>query len=74
MLAYIPTVFDELYAPVETEILDQWLKPDGTMMVVMRTPNGQTLCGRKAPWDPANPMFEPVPMFRLCAGGGRRKR
>lgn len=74
VLPWEPTIFDELYAPVTTEILDQWQQADGTMMVVMRTPSGHTLCGRKAPWDPANPLYEPVPMFHKCAGGGRRKR
>jgi len=54
--------------------MDQWQEPDGTVMVVMRTLQGQTLCGSMAAWDPANPLFEPVAMYRLCGGGGRRKR
>jgi hypothetical protein len=74
VLPWEPTIFDELYAPASTEILDQWQQPDGTVMVVMRSPSGHTLCGSKAPWNPANPLFEPVPMFRECGGGGRRKR
>lgn len=74
VLPWEPTIFDELYAPASTEILDQWQQADGTVMVVMRSPSGHTLCGSKAPWNPANPLFEPVPMFRECNGGGRRKR
>ena len=73
VLAYIPTVFDRYYAPLETEILDNWQQADGTRMMVMRTTSGHTLCGRIAPWDPANPLLEPVPLFYSCAGGGRRK-
>ncbi len=74
VLPYEPTVFEELYAPIETEVLDQWQDPDGTMRVVIRTRSGHTLCGRMPRWDPTNPLYEPVPMFHSCGGGGRRKR
>jgi hypothetical protein len=74
VLPYEPTVFEEMYAPVETEILDQWQDPDGTIRAVIRTASGHTLCGSLARWDPTNPLHEPVPMYRPCAGGGRRKR
>ncbi|MFT5140309.1 MAG: hypothetical protein ACI9H8_002468 [Lysobacterales bacterium] len=74
VLAYNPTVFEKHFAPIETETLDEWKLPDGTMMVVMRTITGHTLCGRQAPWDPSNPHLEPVQMFYKCSGGGRRKR
>jgi hypothetical protein len=73
VMEYEPTVFDELYAPIETEVLDQWQAADGSTMVVMRTPTGDTLCGRRAQWDPMNPLFEPVAMYSRCGGGGRRK-
>ena len=65
--------FSEDFAPLEEEILDQWQERDGTRNVVIRTPSGHTLCGRLEAWNPLNPLLEPIAMYRLCAGGGRRK-
>lgn len=65
--------FEEMFAPAETEVIDQWQDADGTRRVVLRTPGGHTLCGRLEAWNPLNPLYEPVPMYHLCAGGGRRK-
>lgn len=65
--------FQESFAPIENKILDQWIQPDGMRHVVMRTPGGHALCGSLEQWSPINPLYEPVPMYRLCGGGGRRK-
>lgn len=74
VLPPVTTVFGDFYLPAETEIIDQWQEPDGTRHVVLRTPTGQTLCGQQQARDPFNPLFEPVAMYRLCAGGGKRRR
>ncbi|NNL94276.1 MAG: hypothetical protein HKO64_01510 [Xanthomonadales bacterium] len=72
ILPPVTTVFEDFYLPAENEIVDQWQDRNGTRHVVMRTPSGHTLCGRLDAWDPHNPLFEPVPMYRRCAGGGKR--
>ena len=64
--------FSDAYAPPETEIVDRWLAADGSHNVVIRTPNGMTLCGRALPWNPMEPLVEHVMMFRSCGGGGER--
>jgi hypothetical protein len=64
--------FGDAYAPPETEIVDRWLAADGSHNVVIRTPNGMTLCGRALPWNPMEPLVEHVMMFRSCGGGGER--
>jgi len=64
--------FDDTVAPAATEIVDQWLAADGSQNLVIRTPTGHTLCGRARAWDPMNPLFEPVMMYRPCGGGGKR--
>lgn len=64
--------FGDAYAPAETEIVDRWLAADGSHNVVIRTPNGMTLCGRALPWNPMEPLVEHVMMFRSCGGGGER--
>ena len=74
VLPPVTTVFEDFYLPRETEIMDQWQAPDGTRHVVLRTATGHTLCGQQQAWDPFNPLFEPIPMYRLCAGGGKRRR
>ncbi|NND44993.1 MAG: hypothetical protein HKN58_06685 [Xanthomonadales bacterium] len=66
LLEAVDTLFSRDFAPVEAEVLDQWTEPGGVRRVVMRLPSGETLCGRAAPWDPLNPLVEPVPMFHLC--------
>ena len=65
-------LFNEELLPSEPEIMDRWQEPGGMKRVVMRLPSGQTLCGRVESWDPMNPLVEPIAMFHLCAGGGRR--
>ena len=64
--------FSDAYLPSETEIVDRWLAADGSHNVVIRTPNGMTLCGRALPWNPMEPLVEHVMMFRSCGGGGER--
>ena len=60
------------YAPPAPEIVDRWLAADGSHQVVVRLPNGDTVCGRGEAWDPLRPLVEPVMMFRGCGGGGGR--
>jgi hypothetical protein len=73
LLASFSGPFMEYFAPLEDEILDQWITPDGTRHAVIRTASGHTLCGSLEQWSPINPLYEPVPMYRSCGGGGRRK-
>lgn len=65
-------LFDGMVLPVETEIVDRWLAADGSHNVVLRTPGGETLCGRAEAWNPMSPLVEHVMMFRTCGGGGAR--
>jgi len=65
-------LFDGMTVPAETEVVDEWLASDGTHNVVINTPGGETLCGRKQAWDPMNPMIEHLMMFTSCGGGGKR--
>jgi hypothetical protein len=65
-------LFGDAYLPAETEIVDRWLAADGSHNVVIRAPNGMTLCGRALPWNPMEPLVEHVMMFRSCGGGGKR--
>lgn len=73
LLPLAPNAFDPYVAPTSTEVVDHWLEPGGAQRVVIRTPSGETYCGRRESWDPLNPLFEPVMMFHGCAGGGRRQ-
>jgi hypothetical protein len=65
-------LFDGMTVPARTEIVDQWLDADGSFRVVINTPAGETLCGRKQAWDPMRPMVEHLVMFTTCGGGGKR--
>ena len=65
-------LFDELVIPVEVEIVDRWLEPNGTHRVVIHTPTGHTLCGRHEPVDLFRPWLQMPMMFHPCAGGGKR--
>jgi len=64
--------FDGMLAPAELEIVDRWLAADGSHHVVITAPDGNTYCGRAEAWNPMNPLFEPIMMFRSCGGGGKR--
>ena len=64
--------FDGMVAPAETELVDRWHAADGSNNVVIKTPGGDTLCGRAEAWDPMRPLMEPLMMFRSCGGGGKR--
>jgi hypothetical protein len=62
----------DAYLTGDTEIVDRWQEPGGAHRVVVRTPDGQTLCGRQEPVNDFRP-WEQMPMlFHRCAGGGRR--
>jgi hypothetical protein len=65
-------LFDGMVAPAETELVDRWQAADGSNNMVIRSPNGDTLCGRAEAWDPMRPLLEPLMMFRRCGGGGKR--
>lgn len=65
-------LFNGMTVPAKVEIVDQWVSADGSQNVVINTPNGETLCGRRQAWDPLNPMLEQLMMFRTCGGGGKR--
>jgi len=65
-------IFDGMYAPARVEIEDRWLAADGSHNVVVNLPDGSTMCGRAAAWNPLQPLVEHVMMFRNCGGGGKR--
>lgn len=68
-----PNAFDGVVLPTEVVVLDQWIDPTGVMNAVVKTPNGEILCGSAKPWDPMDPLVEHVAMYRKCGGGGKRK-
>lgn len=68
-----PNRFDGLLAPAEPEIVDRWLASDGSHNVVVRSTSGETYCGRAEAWNPMNPLYEPVMLWRTCGGGGKRR-
>ena len=72
VLPMTPNRFDSYVLSGEQEILDQWMEPGGTINAVVKLPNGDTLCGRMAPWSMMDPLVEPVAMYRPCGGGGKR--
>jgi hypothetical protein len=65
-------LFDGMTLPVKTEIVDEWLAADGSQNVVLNTPTGQAMCGRREASDPLRPMVENLMMFRPCGDGGQR--
>lgn len=65
-------LFNGMVLPTKTEIVDRWMAADGTHNVVLNSPSGDTLCGRAKPWNPMNPLLEPVMTFWKCGGGGKR--
>lgn len=72
LIARQENVFDGMSAPTELEIVDNWLEPGGTHRVVIRTPDGQTLCGRQEPMNSMRPWLQMPMMFHACGGGGKR--
>jgi hypothetical protein len=64
--------FSPYAAPLETEIVDRWQSPEGVHQVVVKTPNGATLCGRQEAVDDFRPWTQMPMMFHECAGGGKR--
>jgi hypothetical protein len=71
-LAEFDNTFNGMTAPEESEIVDRWVATDGSHNVVVNLPNGDTVCGRAEPYNPMQPLVEPVMMFRPCGGGGKR--
>lgn len=65
-------LFDGMVLPDAVEVVDRWLAADGSHNVVIQTPGGETYCGRVEAWNPMNPLYEPIMMFRSCGGGGKR--
>lgn len=65
-LPLITTPFSEVYLTGETEVIDQWETPDGGREVILRTPNGQVLCGRRAAPELLEPLVQPIMLYRAC--------
>ena len=73
VLATAANEFDGTVAPSEVEIVDRWMSAGGVHEVVIRSPDGNTYCGRQEPVDDLRPWLQMPMMFRTCAGGGKRK-
>jgi hypothetical protein len=71
-LAEFDNRFNGMTVPEKVEIVDRWLAADGSHNVVINTPSGETLCGRAAAYNPMQTLLEPIMLFGLCAGGGKR--
>lgn len=67
-------LFDHAVVPREAEIVDRWQSSDGDHRVVVRSPDGNTYCGRANADNPLEPLVEPIMTWHACAGGGTRTR
>jgi hypothetical protein len=65
-------LFDDYLLPSSSEVLDQWQEPGGVQRMVVRLPNGETLCGRQEPVNDFRPWEQMPMMFGRCGGGGKR--
>lgn len=72
LLPSAPNLFDRAVVPREVEIVDRWQSADGGHRVVIKSPDGETYCGRAPAYDPLHPEFEPIMTWHRCAGGGTR--
>lgn len=66
--------FDDVIVPDKVEVMDRWLEASGVHRVVVRTPNGMTLCGRQEAPNDLRPWEQMPMMFGKCAGGWRKAR
>lgn len=64
--------FNGMTAPSEAQVMDRWMDPNGTQQVVIRSPDGNTYCGRQAAMDPFRPWLQMPMLFHACGGGGKR--
>ncbi len=60
------TPFVSVWLPQNAVILDRWRNPDGSHQVIVKTPSGNTYCGKAAAYDPLEPLVEPVMLFKSC--------
>jgi hypothetical protein len=65
-------LFDDYLLPSSSEVLDQWQEPGGVQRMVVRLPNGETLCARQEPVNDFRPWEQMPMMFGRCGGGGKR--
>lgn len=72
VMALGANAFDDVVLPTDVEIVDRWQSAGGVHQVVLRTPNGLTLCGRQEAADPFRPWLQMPMMFNECGGGGKR--
>lgn len=56
----------EVTLPEATTVLDRWQAADGSHQLMVQLPNGDSLCGRAAAYNPMQPLVEPVMMFSPC--------
>jgi len=63
--------FNGMTVPERVEVVDRWLAADGSHNVMVETPAGLRLCGRAQPWDPTNPLVEPIMNWHVCGGDGK---
>lgn len=70
-LAPFQNTFNDKTVPAKVEIVDRWLAVDGSHHVVVETPAGLKMCGRARPWDPMQPLVEPLMMWKVCGGDGK---
>jgi hypothetical protein len=71
-LAPFDNTFNGKTAPTKVVIVDRWLAADGSHSVIIETPDGLRMCGRARPWDPLEPLIEPMMMWTVCGGDGAR--
>lgn len=62
--------FNGMVVPSETVVVDEWKAQDGSQGIILETPSGLRLCGRRGPWDPMRPMIEPLMQMQVCGGDG----
>ncbi len=56
----------EVALPADASVVDRWQAADGSHQVMVQLPNGDSLCGRAAAYNPMQALVEPVMMFSSC--------
>jgi hypothetical protein len=66
MLTEFDNLFNGLVLPATAQVVDRWLEPGGVQRVVVRLPNGVTVCGRQEPVNDFRPWEQMPMMFHEC--------
>ena len=69
-VAPFDNTFNGMVLPDKAEVVDQWQASDGSQNVIVESPTGHRLCGRRERSDPMRPYVENLMQFHVCGGDG----